>query len=235
MANAEKAEQLEQATNRVTAPYPAFQTLKTLIKPFKEHGAPPSKIDRSVLNSFSGQVGSQVLTMLKFLRLTDDDGRPTGSLESLIKAFDTDAWPTALEKVVREAYAPLLKTNLEAASPNEFNDAFRRCYPAAEEVSRKSKTFFLNAAREAGIKISPYIMKNKKPRSAPTKKRVVKSKDSSAAVKKPREQDPKNDDQVVTNKLPSEILLGLFDPGTMDGTTQDAIWTLIKHFKGKGQ
>ncbi len=138
----------------------------------KEHGAAPSRIDRSVLTSFSGAVGGQVLTMLKFLGLTDDVGHPTDELGKLIKAYDTDAWPAALSEVLRRAYAPLFKLNLETASPNQFNEHFRKSYPAADEVSRKSMTFFLNAMREAGIKISPYIMKGKKPRSVTAKRRT---------------------------------------------------------------
>ena len=225
----------ENAAIGLTAPYPAFSTLKTLIKPFKEHGGAPSRIDRSVLTSFSGQVGSQVLTMLKFLNLTDPGGRPTQALTALVSAFDTDAWQAALSNVIRPAYEPIFALNLETASPNEFAQHFRKTYPASEEVSRKAMTFFLNAAQEAGYKISPYILKGKKPRSGPTKKRVAKTAASavgSAQVKGAGGIVPPI--APIAEKLPSETLLSLFDPG-MAGEEQNAIWTLIKFFKAKGK
>jgi len=65
----------------------------------------------------------------------------------------------------------LLQLDLETASPNQFSERFRAAFPGAEEVQRKSVALFLSAARDAGIKSSEYIMKNKKPHSAPTKKR----------------------------------------------------------------
>jgi len=156
-----------------TAPYPAFQTLKTLCKQLKEHGV-PDRIDRSVLTSFSGAVGSQVITMLKFLGLTDDASVAKDGLRNLVKAYDTQAWPVMLGEIIEQAYQPMFTINLETASPGQFNEHFRKNYPAADEVSRKSMTFFLNATKDAEIKISPYIMKNKKPRTAPSKKRTPK-------------------------------------------------------------
>ena len=149
----------------------------------------------------------------------------------------SEAWPGVLSKIVRAAYVALFKINLEAASPGQFLELFRSTYPGTEDVSRKSQTFFLNAAREAGIKISPYIMKNKKPRTTPNKKRAPKAdkqvhrtgnNDGGGRIGH-IEHDP------PTSKLPSEILLGLFDPSNMEKTEQDAIWTLIKHYKGKGK
>lgn len=217
-----------------TAPYPAFQTLKTLLRPFKEHGI-PNKIDRSVLTSFSGAVGSQVLTMLKFLGLIFDDGKPTPRLEALLEASETDAWPAELAKIVRTAYAPLFRINLETASPKEFNEEFRRAYPAADEVSRKSITFFLNAAREAGIKISPYVMKNKKPRSGPAKKRAPRQNGQKLApgkgehVKTPPPPPPSKDQKL------SEQLLAVLDNENLSSEVEAAVFTVLRHLRKEGQ
>jgi hypothetical protein len=220
------------STKGPTAPYPAFQTLKTLAKQMKEHSV-PSRIDRSVLTSFSGAVGSQVITMLKFLGLTEEDSSPTLRLKALVEAYDTDAWPAALGDVVRNAYRPMFQLNLETASPNQFNEHFRKTYPAADEVSRKSMTFFLNAAREATIKISPYIMKNKKPRSAPSKKKARAAGSAISPAASPAANPPGGAAEI--QKKPSELVLGLLDPKEMKKEEQDAIWTLIKFFAAKGQ
>jgi hypothetical protein len=100
-------------------------------------------------------------------------------------------------------------------------------------VSRKSQTFFLNAAREAAIKISQCIMKNKKPRAAVAKKRAPKAKNN---TQNDAANNGGNDETILHNQKkanPSEILLMLFDP-TMKQAEQDAIWTLIKFYKAKG-
>src|SRR6266702_3996579 len=168
-----------------TAPYISFLTVKNVLKDMKEH-SPPTRIDRTVFPNLAGGTVGQLLPALKFLKLTNDMGVPTDEMHSLISAHGTEAWAATLEQIVRSAYAPLSKINLEGASPGQFVEIFRKAYPGTEDVSRKSQTFFLNAAREAGIKISQYIMKNKKPRTAPNKKRVPK-------VSKNNGSDAKND------------------------------------------
>ncbi len=236
-----------EATKGLTAPYPAFQTLKTLVKPMKEHG-PPSRIDRSVLTSFSGAVGGQVLTMLKFLKLTDDSGHPTTDLSKLITTYDTDQWRPALAEVVRKAYAPLFQLNLETATPNQFNEHFRKTYPAAEEVSRKSMTFFLSAAREADIKISPYIMKNKKPRLNGSPRRKVWTKEAKAERKAEQaaaaaaaaaagaaaRNNGGHDPRDQREKSPYDVLMNdIYDPAVMkaDSPEEKAVFTLARFLR----
>lgn len=226
----------QQETGKAAAPpYTAFQSIKTLAKQMKENGI-PSRIDRSVLTNFSGAVGGQVLTALKFLGLTNDDGEPTPDLKALVEAHDTDAWPAKLAAIIQKAYAPVFKLNLETASPNQFGEHFRKLYPAADDSSRKSVTFFLNAVRDAQIKISPYIMKNKKPRSAPAKRRAAKANGGP-----PGDETTEAERAVaaaaaaLAAKKPSETMLDLLDPKDMKQPEQDAIWLLIKYFKAKGR
>ena len=225
----------DESQKALTPAYPAFSTLKTLIRPFKEHGV-PNRIDRSVLTSFSGQVGSQVLGMLRFLDLIDANGTPKKGLHDLTEAFETDDWPRALREVLEAAYAPLFSINLDTATAHQFNEHFRLIYPVSDEVSRKAMTFFLNAVREAGYKISPYVLKGKKPRTAPAKKRAPRgAKKANANGQNNGANNPRNEiPPVQTQKLPSEILLNLFD-GEMGTGEQDAIWTLIKYYKAKGK
>jgi Family of unknown function (DUF5343) len=228
MATTEKGEQ----TKGPTAPYISFLTLRNVLKDMKEHSV-PTRIDRTVFTNLAGGTVGQLLPAMKFLKLTDDSGVPTDMMHKLVAAVGTDTWAPELSKALRLAYAPLFKTTLEAASPGQFLETFRANYPGTEDVSRKSQTFFLNAVREAGIKISPYIMKNKKPRSAPAKKRA-----KNGSPKNPKGATEDNNHQEndrLSQKLPSEILLGLLNPKEMQKEQQDAIWTLIMHFKAKGQ
>jgi hypothetical protein len=230
MDNAKK-----ERVDRATAPYTSFPSFKTFVKNLKEHGL-PSRIDRSVLgNSFSNAVGSQILTALKFLLLTDGNSNPTEALKALVKSYGADDWPVALTAVVKKAYQPLFQINLETASPNQFNERFRDAYSGTDDVQRKSMTFFLTAAREGGIKVSQYIMKNKKPRSAPAKKHTPKSKNEKTRKNNTGSAGENGGDEETAQKLPSEMLLGLFNPTEMEKVEQDAVWTLIKYFKAKNE
>jgi hypothetical protein len=208
-------------------PYIAFQSLKTMAGHFKEH-AVPDRIDRSVLTNFSGAVGAQIITSLRFLGLIDAHGHPTPGFRELVDHHGTDKWPTTLGKTLRSAYAPIFELNLATCSPSQFISRFKDTYDGADEVIRKSITFFLNAARDAEIPLSAFLLKARKPRSAPSKKR-----------KPAREQtqtgDVDDDDPIPTRTAsePSQVLLDLLDPAEMDEGEQEAVWTLLKFLKKK--
>lgn len=212
-----------------TAPYISFQTLKTVSKDMKEHQV-PSRIDRSVFRNLSGGVVGQLLPALKFLRLTDDEGTPTTDLKTLVEAYDTDKWSPTLGKILRTAYVPIIALNLETATPSQFDEVFRRTYAGTDEVGRKSKTFFLTAAQEAGIKISPYILKGRKSatRGPTIKRRVTRQHGANPVL--PNEPTPAN----AAPKTASETLLGYLD-AEMGDAEKNAIWTLLQYFKAKGQ
>jgi hypothetical protein len=146
-------------------PYTAFQSIKTALGVLKEHGV-PNRIDRSVWgNKFSGAVVTQVLTSLRFLGLMSQEGVPADNLKPLANALETDQWAPMLKKVIEKAYAPIFDLNLESATPSEFFEKFREAFKAEGETARKCVTFFLNAARDAGIPVSPYLLSNAKPRT----------------------------------------------------------------------
>src|SRR5882757_971751 len=95
MADAEQAEDAKQ----LAAPYTAFSSVKTAATQFKEHGT-PSRVDRTVLPTFSGAVASQVVTALKFLKLIDNNNSAKPALETLVQAVGTDEWAEALRDVL---------------------------------------------------------------------------------------------------------------------------------------
>ncbi len=159
-----------EAESRLQPPYVSFQSIKTALAQFKEHET-PDRIDRSVLTNFSGAVGSQILTALRFLGLTDHDGRPTVQMKKLVAAYGADDWPSELEAVLEDAYAPIFELSLATCSPSQFIEKFKGTYKGAEDVIRKSMTFFLNAASDAQIPVSSFIMKARKPRGPSTKRR----------------------------------------------------------------
>ena len=52
---------MSEETNVLTAPYIPFPTFTTALSNLKAHG-PPTKLDRSVFDSFSGAIQGQVLS-----------------------------------------------------------------------------------------------------------------------------------------------------------------------------
>lgn len=218
----------------LSAPYTAFSSIRTALKQMKEHGI-PNRIDRSVLTNFSGAVSSQVMTALKFLGLTDSEGRPREALAPLVAACeDEKSWPGALSPVIRSAYAPMFEQDLEKLSPSQFNELFKRSYPGADAVLRKSMTFFLNAAREAGIPISAYILKNKKPRTASGKRKLptqkARSNGNRGEVDPPPPPPAPPAPSSTLNKPMEYMLLDLLSPSMTDEQRQ-AVWTLISFVK----
>lgn len=217
-----------------TPPYIAFQTIKTILKDFKEHGM-PGRIDRSVLTNFSGAVIGQVLPALKFLGLTNNDGEPTNWLVELKDAYGTDQWGGALEKVLRHAYGPLFTLNLQTATPSQFNERFKAAYPGTDDVQRKCMTFFLNAVRDTSVVVSPYIMKNKKPRNGTPKKRASRPQQERTASGG-RGGDPTADapppPPAQQQMSPYDVLMKvIYNPTTMKPEEEQAVFTLIRYLR----
>lgn len=157
-----------------TPPYVSYATFKTFITELHEHGV-PGRIDRSVLGRFSGITGSQLMTTLRFLRLMDDKGTPTAALTALVQAHGTDGWSASLKPVLVAAYAPVFRLDLGNATPGQFNEVFAKAFPATEAVLQKCKAFFLPAAADAGVAISPRILNGKKTRTAGVQRRRPKA------------------------------------------------------------
>lgn len=160
-----------------TPPYVSYPSFKTLLADLKEHGI-PSRIDRSVLSRFSGIVGTQLLTALRFLKLIDEQSHPMPHLGDLVAALGTQDWNPKMIAVLQEAYAPLFGLDLGNATASHFDEVFRKSFPGSDSVLRKSVAFFLGAAKDGGIIISDRVMLGRKLRSASgtTTPRVRKSK-----------------------------------------------------------
>jgi hypothetical protein len=232
------ADQEQDAGGNGVSPYIAFQSMKTFIQNLKPHKL-PNRIDRSLLQNFAGTVQGQLIATLRFFDLINAKGIPTEALERLHQAYDTDQWPVVLEDLLKKSYPAIFEIGLATASPGQFSEAFRNAFGGAEAVQRKSRTFFLNAARDAQIEVSQHITKNKKPRSAPGSGRRRAAARPAAARTIPT---PPIDPPAVNNggldgttpRAPNAYeVLAVFDPNDMTPLEQAAIWTLIQYLKRK--
>jgi hypothetical protein len=218
-------------------PYVSYASFKNMVGGFKEHVL-PGRIDRSVLGNFSGIVGGQLLTALRFMGLIDAANHPQDSLRELVSAANTPNWGAQLNRVLHAAYTPLFELNLKAASPSQFSEKFIKTYPGEGSTSRKSMTFFLTAAKDAQIEVSPYIMQNKKPRSGPAKKRAAKNGEAKTTAntgRKDPEFKPNLDPIGQTTKPLSQQVLDVLDMDKMTEEEVGAVWTLLKYLRKEGK
>ena len=147
---------------RGAPPYAPYPTFKSFLGSFKEHVI-PNTIDRSLLKGTSGTIQNQVMSTFKFFDLIDGASKPTDNLRELVDSYGSDNWSSALAAMLRRSYPEIFEITLETASAREFSDTFREAYQAEGETYRKASTFFLKAAREAGIALSPYLTSGTKP------------------------------------------------------------------------
>lgn len=143
-------------------PYIPFQTLITFGKQLKADGLPP-QIDKSVLAKFSGGTQGQLKVALRSMGLMEDN-KPTPDLEAFVEALDTPEFPPILLKLLHRTYPYVFALDLMTATPTMFADAFK-VTGAKEDVSRKCRTFFLHAAKVAGVPLGNRILTGSVPRS----------------------------------------------------------------------
>jgi Family of unknown function (DUF5343) len=233
------AEAYQEETGRgIMPPYAPFPSLKNFVQNAKQQGL-ANRIDRSVLTNFSGSAQTQLITSFRFLGLIDSKGHPTDRMVALVGAGETEQWSVALATLLRAAYPLLFEGfDLATASPNQFNERFRNAFPGADSVQRKAVTFFLAAAQDAKIPVSPHITKNKKPRAVSSSSRRRGRTATTRVSAEPVRTDPAgtavNGAWAANPKAPNAYeLLAVFDPSDMSPDEQAAVWTLIQYLKRK--
>ena len=138
-------------------PYVPYRTFRTFLEFLLEMDAIPDRIDRSVWGSrFSGNSGTQLMTALKVLKLVDAGGRPMPALEHLVYA-EGEERRTLLRGILQDYYSPVFELDLARATRNQFRTAFRS-FGAREGVLTKCEAFFVQAARDAGVQLSQYVL-----------------------------------------------------------------------------
>ena len=135
-----------------TPPYVAYRTFKNFLLSLSD--AIPSRIDKSVLIGHSGGTQAQLIHALRYLGLIDPQGAPTEKLPPLVKA-EGAVYATALREVLNSAYPFISEDQLKTATQKQLEEAF--ALKASGDTVRKCLTFYLPAARDAGIALSPFI------------------------------------------------------------------------------
>lgn len=145
----------EPNTPAFKAPYFRFQTFWGFIDELASKPLPP-QIDRSMLVSKSGSDQAQLLSALKGFDLITDAQVVKPSLEMLVAADPAGRKPI-LEKLLRERYPNQFAVSDQNGTEKQLLDSFDEDFGVNGETRRKAVTFFLHAARTAGIELSSYF------------------------------------------------------------------------------
>lgn len=169
-------------------PYSTYKSFRGLIDDeLRSHPIMPSVIDRSFLSKRSGSEQSALIATLKWFDLIDDEGTPTTLLRNYVAAGE-DAGKELFTKMVKDSYSAVTDGTfaLESATTNMLADKFRD-YGISGSTLTKSISFFLSAAKDAGINVSPHVRAPSAPSSNGGMKRRSKMTSGSPNAQQPPE------------------------------------------------
>ena len=137
-------------------PYVSYLTFKNLLDWLGTEGV-PLRFDRSFWSKrYSGSIGPQLMSGLRFLDLLIDD-KPTPLLESLVNANGEDR-KESLRDIYREAYDAVNFDALPRATPAMLIEWFG-AYSIDGTTLRKAVSFFINALKDADEPLSNSLKK----------------------------------------------------------------------------
>lgn len=171
-----------------TPPYVAYKTLANFLRSLSQ--AVPSRIDKSVMTSMSGGAQMQILHALKYLKLINPSGAPLERLPLLVKSEGAERQRVLRETLVT-AYPFLANKSIDLsnATMHLLEDEFKKL--AGGDTVRKCMAFFVPAALDAGMELSPYI------------KQIRKRQSNGKSRKKPTVQKSAGIDDPLPQKEPS--------------------------------
>ncbi|HKO56225.1 MAG TPA: hypothetical protein VJ276_10130, partial [Thermoanaerobaculia bacterium] len=143
---------------KTTAPYTSFATFKNFLTGLRASGGVPIVVDNSVYGNMSGGSRSQLRAAVRFLGLVDDQNKPTEAMhQAVIATQDAAAWSNFVMELLNEHYAPIVNHPLINTTPAALRKEFEAAFSGTPDVITKSVTFFIHAAREAGLALSPRL------------------------------------------------------------------------------
>lgn len=156
-------------TESFQPPYMSWATFENMIETLGARGL-PDRIDRSLLTSRSGGDQAQFLKAARAFGLIDDEGRPLDRFKAYVS--QPERRRDILREVLTQAYPDIVNLGT-GATPAQLTTKFRE-FGIEGDTVRKAETFYLNAARQAEIELSPHF-KNTRPGAGGSRKRAARS------------------------------------------------------------
>jgi len=143
-------------------PYVSYRTFHNFIDRLQQQGT-PQRIDRSYWSGIlSGSTGPQLMAALRFLGLVDANGKPTERLKLLVPA-EGDKRAQLIGNIATEAFSFVLKSSnvdIRNATYSQLEECFHNTYNLTVDVRRKCVKFFIAMAGDAGMSVSPHIIRH---------------------------------------------------------------------------
>lgn len=195
-------------------PYVSYRTFVNFIDRLQQ--GIPARIDRSYWgDKLSGSTGIHLIAALSFLGLVDDDGVPTNRLKQLVSAKGAQRMEL-LKQIASETFGFLSQSSfdVQTATPAQLEEVLHDKYELTGDIARKCVNFYIRLANDAGIPLSPFVIRKSKTASARTKKTTkgtIRTK-SNLPIQKIVEEIPNQIswDKIIMKKFPA------FDPNWSD-------------------
>lgn len=137
------------------APYVSWPASEASFGQMKAVGVPDDQVRQEHLSGLGTRtVITQAMAMFRFMGLTDAEDRPMPLMHEFVAAFGTPDWPRVLRGAVERAYPRIVALDLSRATRQQLDEAFKAYPSSSDAVRKKAVTFFLSAARAAGIPLS---------------------------------------------------------------------------------
>jgi hypothetical protein len=137
-------------------PYVPYRSFRNFTDSLKQ--GIPSRIDRSVMPSMSGALQGQLTTALRYLKLVTAGGHPTPVLPQLVNSEGHER-AKVLRGVLLSAYPFLFERegfDLMGATPKLLEEQFAHAGASGGTID-KCVNFFLAAAKDAELSLSPHL------------------------------------------------------------------------------
>jgi len=194
----------------------------------------PTKVDAETLKklSLAPKNESMVINVLRYLGFIDDESNKTSLVGSVFLKHSDDAFASALEKVVKEAYKDLFETigdNAWQADRGTLIGFFRVNDETSALTATRQAIAFETLASLSGHGEAVQVKTQKSKSSAPKSAGAIKKlKADAASVKKSTSKDRPGFENAGSGNLSLTVRIEINLPAQGDQETYDRIFQSIK-------
>jgi Family of unknown function (DUF5343) len=162
------------------APYLPWKTFFNSLDTFSQ-GIPP-RIDRTIWRAQSGLMQGLIMGAYRFFGLVDVNDRPTALLQRVVQ--NTNERAAVIGGLLKSSYPDIFAHDLSTMTTAMLNDLIEK-YNVSGSTKKKAITFFLQAAKYAGLPLSNFIQVRS---TTGTRRRRLRNNEEENEIESPSEQ-----------------------------------------------